>query len=123
MTEEQKSKCHAIIHTHAVACGAGNLVPIPGVGIAADLVTMTTMAIALAGVFGGNIGEEAAKGMAVAALKRTALKQPIKVISKEFAKLIPFAGSIIGAGVGVGLAEAAGWAIAGDMDRKFNGNK
>ena len=123
MTEEQKSKCHTIIHTHAVACGAGNAVPIPGVGIAADLIAMTSMAMALAAVFGGGITEEAAKGMAVAALKKTALKQPIKVISKELAKLIPFGGQIAGATIGVGLAEAAGWAIAGDMDRKFNGNK
>ena len=50
------------------------------------------MAMSLAAVFGGSVTEEAAKGLAVAALKRTALKQPIKNISKELAKLIPFAG-------------------------------
>ena len=120
MTEAEKEKCHYIIHTHAAACGGGNLVPIPGVGIAADLVTMTTMAMALAGVFGGSVTEEAAKGMAVAALKRTALKQPIKVISKELAKLIPWAGPVFSASVSVAMCEAAGWALAGDMDKKFS---
>ncbi len=120
MTEEQNKKCHMIIHSFAAAAGGGNAVPIPGVGIAADLVALTTMAVSLAGVFGGNVTEEAAKGMAVAALKRTALKQPIKVISKELAKLIPFAGPVVAVSVSVALAEAAGWALAGDMDRKFN---
>ena len=119
MTEEQKKKCHMIIHTFSAAAGGGNLVPVPGVGIAADLVAMTTMAIALAGVFGGNVTEEAAKGMAVAALKRTALKQPIKVITKELAKLIPFAGPAFAGTMSVALAEAAGWALANDMDAKF----
>ena len=120
MTDAQREKCHYIIHTHAAACGGGNLVPVPGVGLAADVVTMTTMAMALAAVFGGSVTEEAAKGMAVAALKRTALKQPIKVIGKELAKLIPFAGSIVSATVSVAMCEAAGWALAGDMDKKFN---
>ena len=120
MTEEQKQKCHVIIHAHAIACGTGNVVPVPGLGIAADLVTMTTMAMALAGVFGGSITDEAAKGLAVAALKRTALKQPIKTISKELAKLIPFAGPAFSAAVSVTMCEAAGWAIANDLDKKFN---
>lgn len=119
MTEEQKNKCHIIIHSHAVACGAGNLVPIPGLGLAADLVTMTTMAVALAGVFGGSITQEVAKAMAVAALKRTTLKQPIKLISKEAAKIIPILGSAVGATVSVALLEATGWALANDMERKF----
>lgn len=52
MTSEQESKCHAIIHSHAVLAGAGNIVPIPGMGIAADITTMTTMAMSLAAVFG-----------------------------------------------------------------------
>jgi uncharacterized protein (DUF697 family) len=120
MTSEQERKCHVIIHTHSAACGAGNLVPVPGVGVAADLVAMTTMAVTLAAVFGGNITEEAAKGMAVAALKRTVLKQPLKVIGKELAKLIPFAGQAVSATAAVALCEAAGWALANDMDRKFN---
>ena len=120
MTEEQKSRCHVIIHSHAVACCAANVVPIPGLGIAADLVTMTTMAMSLAAVFGGSVTEEAAKGLAVAALKRTALKQPIKTITKELAKLIPIAGSAFSGAISITLCEAAGWAMAHDLDKKFN---
>ena len=120
MTSEQEKKCHMIIHAHTLACSAGNAVPVPGLGIAADLVTMTTMAMSLAGVFGGSVTEEAAKGLAVAALKRTALKQPLKVITKELAKLIPFAGPAVSITVSAAMCEAAGWAIANDLDKKFN---
>ena len=30
MTESEKNKCHAIIHSHAAAVAGGNLVPVPG---------------------------------------------------------------------------------------------
>ena len=55
MTTEEKNKCHIIIHAATAASGAGNLVPIPGLGAAADMVTMTTMAISLASVFGEEL--------------------------------------------------------------------
>lgn len=55
MTEEQEKKCHAIIHSCAVACAAGNVAPIPGLGLATDMVAMTTMTMSLAGVFGGDL--------------------------------------------------------------------
>lgn len=44
MTAEQEKQCHAIIHTHAVAAGAGNAIPVPGLGVATDVGTMVTMA-------------------------------------------------------------------------------
>ena len=120
MTEEQRSKCHKIIHTAAAGAGAGNLIPVPGTGVAADILAMTMMAMSLAAVFGGGIAEEVAKGMAVTALKQTMLRQPVKVISKELSKLIPFLGQIIGPAVSAGMIEAAGWALANDMAKKFN---
>ncbi|MCQ2193380.1 MAG: hypothetical protein MJZ28_00360 [Paludibacteraceae bacterium] len=121
MTEEQKSKCSKIIHGHAVAAAAGNAVPVPGVGIATDVITMTTMAMALASVFGGNIAEEVAKSMAITAIKRTMLKQPIKTIAKELSKLVPGLGQVVAPTVSVAMLEAAGWSLATDMDRKFGG--
>jgi hypothetical protein len=30
MTEKQINRCHAIIHSHALAAGAGNAIPAPG---------------------------------------------------------------------------------------------
>ena len=120
LTSEQESKCHKIIHTAAVGAGAGNLIPIPGTGIAADIVAMSMMAMSLASVFGGSLTEEVAKGMAVTALKQTMLKQPIKVLTKELSKFIPFLGQAVGPAISLGMIEAAGWALANDMAVKFN---
>ncbi|WP_304335627.1 hypothetical protein [Conchiformibius steedae] len=120
MTDEQETKCHAIIHTHAVAAAAGNALPVPGLGIATDLVTMTTMCTSLCAVFGGSLTEEAAKGMAIAAIKNTMLKQPVKVLTKELSKLIPGLGQVVAPTVSVALLEAAGWTLAKELDSKFN---
>lgn len=118
MTEEQNTKCHAIIHTAAVAAGAGNLIPVPGTGVAADMLAMTAMTVSLASVFGGNLSEEAARGLAIAAIKHSMLKQPIKTLAKELSKLIPGLGQIVAPTISVTLIEAAGWSIAEELAQK-----
>lgn len=118
MTPDQENKCHAIIHAHALAAGAGNAVPVPGLGIAADMVTMTSMCMSLCAVFGGSITEEAAKTLAVATMKNTMLKQPIKTATKELSKFIPFLGSIIAPSISVVMIEATGWTLAKELEYK-----
>jgi uncharacterized protein (DUF697 family) len=120
MTEDQKSKCHAIIHSHAVAAAAGNAVPVPGLGIAADMVAMTSMTMSLCAVFGGNLTEEAAKGLAISTIKNTMLKQPIKTIAKELSKFIPGLGQVVAPSISVVMLEAAGWTMANDLEMKFS---
>lgn len=120
LTGEQERKCHAIIHAAALGAGAANLMPVPGTGIAADMVAMSLMAMSLASVFGGNLTEEVAKGMALIALKNTLLKQPIKVLTKELSKLVPFLGQVLAPGISIVMVEAAGWALANDMALKLN---
>ncbi len=119
MTPKHQSLCRRIIHSAAVTAGAGNLVPIPGFGIAVDLVTMTGMTIALANVFGGSIPKAVAEGLSIAALKETALKQPVKTITKELSRFIPLIGLLIAPTISIGMIEAAGWNIARQMDRNF----
>ncbi|MDR0217201.1 MAG: hypothetical protein LBJ15_24785 [Comamonas sp.] len=119
MTNEQENKCHMIIHSHAVAAGAGNAIPVPGLGIATDMVVMTTMTMSLCAVFGGSLTEEAAKALAIAAIKNTMLKAPIKTLTKELSKLIPGLGQIVAPAIGVVMLEAAGWVIAKDLESKF----
>jgi uncharacterized protein (DUF697 family) len=119
MTPDQKSSCHKIIHSCTAGGAAGNLIPIPGVGIAADVVAMTAMTMGLAGVFGGSLTEEAAKGLAITAIKDTMLRQPIRTLTKELSKFIPFVGQIVGPSISAVMLEAAGWSIAKDLDRKF----
>lgn len=123
MTEDQKKKCHAIIHSHAAAAAAGNAVPVPGLGIAADMVTMTTMTMSLCTVFGGNISKETAQVLAIAALKNTALKQPIKILSRELSKLVPGLGQIVAPSIAVVMIEAAGWVLANELQEKFSERK
>ncbi len=119
MTPEQETKCHTIIHAHAAVAAAGNIIPVPGLGIAADLVTMTSMCMNLCAVFGGSIPKEVATGLAIAALKDTVLKQPIKTLTKELSKLIPFLGQVVAPSISVVMLEAAGWTIAKDLENKF----
>ena len=71
MTEDQEIRCHAIIHSAAVAAGGGNAVPVPVLGLAADTAALVGMAIGLATVFGQSLPESAAKAMAVDALNPT----------------------------------------------------
>ena len=119
MTEDQKKKCHAIIHGHAVAAAAGNAVPIPGLGVAADMVTMATMTMSLCTVFGGNISQEAAKTLSIAAMKNTMLRQPIKTLTRELSKLVPGLGQVVAPSIAVVMIEAAGWVLANELEEKF----
>lgn len=118
MTDAEKKKCHAIIHAHAVAAAAGNAVPVPGLGMAVDLVTMTTMAMSLAAVFGGSVSKSVAQNMALLALKRKIMEQPVKAVVKELSKLIPWAGSAVSATISVAMLESAGWILASDLEKE-----
>jgi len=58
--------------------------------------------------------------MAIAAIKDIILKQPIKVLTKELSKLVPLLGQVLAPAISLGILEAAGWALARDMDKKFS---
>ncbi|MBR4642363.1 MAG: hypothetical protein IKO74_06520 [Selenomonadaceae bacterium] len=115
ITDEEKSKCRKIIHGHAAAAAAGNLVPVPMVGLATDTVTMTTMAMALASVFGGSITESVAKNMAINAIVATMKKQPVRIIAKEISKVVPVVGQLVAPSISVAMLEAAGWLLAEEL--------
>lgn len=123
MTDEEKSKCRKIIHGHAAAAAAGNLVPIPMIGLAADTVTMTTMAMALAAVFGGSITEAVAKNMAINAIVSTMKKQPVRIIAKEISKVVPLVGQLVAPSISVAMLEAAGWLLAEELSTERDKNK
>ena len=122
MNENEKKKCHYIIHSHAIAAGAGNIVPVPGLGMATDLVTITAMTMSLVAVFGGNMTEESAKAIAIASFKNAMLKQPIKVITKEVSRIIPFLGQAVAPTISIVMIEAVGWNIAEELYSKSTKN-
>lgn len=118
MTKEQKNQCHIIIHAAAATAGGCNAFPVPGLGLAADTSALVGMAMALAAVFGKDLAASAAKGMAVVAIKRTMLKQPLKIVGKELGKLVPFLGWAFAASVSAGLVEAAGWSLVEEFEHQ-----
>ena len=116
MTDAEKNKCHAIIHSHAVLAAAGNLIPVPGTGLAADTITMTTMAMALASALGGSITESVARNMAINAIVATVKKNAVKTVVKEVSKIIPIVGQMISPAISVAMLESAGWSLANQLD-------
>ncbi len=111
MTEDQLVKCHGIIHAHAAIATVANAgCPIPGVGIVADFAAFTSMTVQLALVFGQSLTDEAAKGIAVAAIKKYLLRAPIAFVGK----FIPFANAIASAAI----IEGTGWILANQLDDK-----
>lgn len=117
MTKDQEVKYEKIIHSHAVVAAAGNAIPVPGLDLAADLGTMTTMAMLLAAELGGNVTESVARNLAIAALKKTVLKQPLKTIAKSGSKYAPVIGPAVSAAFSVAMLEAAGWSMAKELDK------
>ena len=115
MTPSQKNQCRRIIHSSALAAGAGNLIPIPGLGVVADTAALTSMAIRLASVFGSSLTRSAGKAMALSALKRTMLQQPIKMVGKEVSKFVPLLGQLVAPTISVAILETTGWALANEL--------
>ena len=108
------SKCHAIIHAAAVACGAGNAVP--GLGVAADVIALTGMAVGLAAVFGEDLPKSVAKANATAVLKRQVLQQPVKYAAAKLSSFIPWLGQVVAPTISAGLVEATGWAMVKEFE-------
>ncbi len=107
MTKNQLAKCHAIIHTAAIACGTAGAIPIP----VADAIPISgfqvTMVLSLGKVFNQTIGESSAKGLITSAASTH--------IGRNLVKMIPVAGWFVSAGVAAGVTEAIGWCIAVDF--------
>ena len=110
MTDTQKAKCHAIIHTasaSAAAVGAG-LAQIPGSDNAVITPIQLVMTISLGRVFGLELTESAA-GAAVASAAASTVG---RTASQVLIGWIPVAGNIINAGTAATITEAIGWLLA-----------
>jgi len=44
------------------------------------------------------------------------LKQPIKTLTKELSKFIPFLGQVVAPSISVVMLEAAGWTLAKELE-------
>lgn len=114
MTEEQKNKCHAIIHaaaTAAAAVGAG-LAQLPCSDAAIIVPIQVAMIISLGAVFGISITESAAKTAIAEALGTTIGRG----ISQVLVGWLPGIGNAINAGTAFSITEALGWLVVRDFD-------
>ena len=68
-------------------------------------------------MLGKNIGN------LIRCLKRTLLKHPVKVATKEFVKLIPGLGQLVAPALSVVMIEAAGWSMAKDLEQRAAGQR
>ena len=118
MTEEEKSKCHGIIHSAAIAAGG------IGAGLAqlpmADTVPITAiqigMIVSLGTVFDRDITETVAQSIlsgAVASIGGRAISQVLM-------GWLPGLGNIINAGTAAAITEAVGWYVAKTFTEEEN---
>ena len=108
MTADQRSKCHAIIHTasaSAAAVGAG-LAQLPGSDNAAITPIQLAMTVSLGAVFGIQLTQSAA------ALASVAAATVGRAVSQVLVGWIPFVGNAINASTAAALTESVGWLLA-----------
>ena len=110
MTADQRSKCHAIIHTasaSAAAAGAG-LAQLPGSDNAVITPIQLAMTVSLGAVFGIQLTQSAA----AAALASFAASTVGRAASQLLLGWIPGFGNAINASTAAALTESVGWLLA-----------
>ena len=115
MTEEQRAKCHGIIHTASLAAGSvgAGFAQIPGSDNAVIVPIQITMTSSLGSVLGVTLDESTAK----AALATATASLTGRAISQFFVGWIPGIGNIINAATAVAITESIGWTIVNSFDQ------
>lgn len=118
MTDEQESKCHLIIHTHAAAAAgsAAVLSQLPGADNAALAVIIGAMAIELAEVFNVSADNEASSAVGVAVLAMFGGIVTARFASQWLVGWIPFVGNTVNSASMFALVESIGWALVYKYD-------
>lgn len=115
MTDEQRTKCRAVIHTASVAAagvGAG-FAQMPGSDNAILTPIQLTMAIGLGKVFGITLTESAA----LAATGSLVASTIGRTASQFLVGWIPGFGNAINATTAASLTESMGWLLADQFDK------
>ena len=110
MTDSENSKCHAIIHSAAVAAGAvgAGLAQIPLSDNVVIMPIQIGMVASLGNVFGKSLGETAIKSL-ISAAAGTVIGRSA---SQALLGWIPLLGNAINASTAFTITEAIGWSIA-----------
>lgn len=118
MTENERKRCHYIIHTNSVAAAgiAAGLAQLPGVDNGPLAALEVEMVIALGQVFDISVTKSAAKGVIAGVAGTTAGR----TISQLLVGWVPGIGNAINASTAAGVVEALGWAAANHFDDEKN---
>lgn len=118
MTDNQKAKCHAIIHSASAAAGGvgAGLAQVPGSDNLIITPIQLTMTISLGKVFDLTLGESTAK----AALASAAAATVGRTASQLLIGWLPGVGNIVNATTAAGLTETIGWILAKEFDKQTN---
>jgi len=115
LTDNQRNKCHAIIHgaSTAAALAGGGFAQLPGADSIVIVPIQIGMIVSLGAVFGVKLTESAAAstlGTATATLVG-------RGISQFLVGWIPFIGNALNAATAAGVTETIGWSVAASFDR------
>lgn len=110
INENEKTKCHAIIHSASAASG------VAGAGLAwipcSDSVIISGLQIGMVISIGKVFGIKVTKSMAKAAIAAAAATTAGRTVSQLATFWIPFANVAINASTATGITEFIGWQIA-----------
>ena len=110
MNADEKSKCHAIIHTAATAAGAIGLglAQLPG----SDTVPITAIQVGMIISLGAVFGQEITKTTATSMLGGLVSSIGGRTLSQLLLGWIPGPGNVINATTAAGITETLGWTVA-----------
>ena len=116
ITEEQRKKCHAIIHSASVAAGgvgaAGAQIPVADNAVLLPI--QVGMIIGLGNVFNLEITKTVANGI----LKSAAASIVGRTASQLLVGWIPIAGNAINSATAASITEAIGWIAVKEFSEK-----
>ena len=118
MTNQQRAKCHAIIHAASAGCavvGAG-LAQLPMADRLAITPVQITMTIALGRVFNVELSKSAASSQ-ILAVTGTKLGRGV---SQVLVGRIPGVGNALNAAAAAAVTELLGWAVAENFAKAAN---
>jgi uncharacterized protein (DUF697 family) len=108
LTNDERTKCRAIIHSAAVTTGAMGIIPIGPADTLMITPTQIAMIISLGAIFNIKVCENVAKSI----LSGLALSVAGRAVAATLLNFIPIFGWLIKGGTAFALTEAIGWAAA-----------